>query len=171
LLITKEQLIVIAANNNMLKGLATKLCNHRDISNDLFQEFLLFICEKPDDFLIKKHKEIQFISYCSNIIKGLNSHRIAANKKTNSRNPLVERTNDVLVDSFDISDESYNFDIDMKFEKVVKFVKQQPEIKGQILFKSVISTTRQAASELGMKERQLIYQNVKFKSEIKNKLK
>jgi hypothetical protein len=57
-----------------------------------------------------------------------------------------------------------------KFERVVKFVKEQPELKGQILFKSVVSTTRQAASELGMKERQLIYQNVKFKSEIKNKI-
>jgi DNA-directed RNA polymerase specialized sigma24 family protein len=155
----------------MLKGLAIKLCNHRDISNDLFQEFLLYLCEKPDEFLIKKHNEIQFLSYCSNVIKGLNSDRHRANKLINTRNPLVERINDVCVENFDISDEIYNFDIDMKFERVVKFVKEQPELKGQILFKSVVSTTRQAASELGMKERQLIYQNVKFKSEIKNNIK
>ena len=154
----------------MLKGLATKLCNHRDISNDLFQEFLLYLCEKPDEFLIRKHNEIQFLSYCSNVIKGLNSHRLAANKLINTKNTLVERCNDICIENFDMSDESYNFDIDMKFERVVKFVKEQPEIKGQILFKSVVSTTRQAASELGMNERKLIYQNVKFKSEIKNKI-
>lgn len=155
----------------MLKSLAYKLCNYRDIGNDLHQEFLLYLCEKPEDFLIKKHNEIQFLSYCSNVIKGLNSDRHRANKLVNTKNTLVERVNDVCIENFDKPDESYNFDIDMKVECVVKFVKEQPKIKQQILFKSVVSTTRQAASELGMKERQLIYQNVKFKSEIKNKIK
>lgn len=153
----------------MLKGLSTKLCNYRDIKNDLFQEFLLYLCEKPEDFLIDKVNRGQFISYCSNVLKGINSDRHRANKLVNTKNPLVERHNDYEI-NFDLIEESYNFEIDMKFEKVVKLVREQP-FKAEVLFKSVVTSTRQIASEMGIKERKLIYENCKFKNEIKNKLK
>ncbi len=169
MLINKDQLIVIAANSKMLNGLSTKLCNYRDIKNDLFQEFLLYLCEKPEDFLIDKVNRGQFISYCSNVLKGINSDRHRANKLVNTKNPLVERHNDYEI-NFDLIEESYNFEIDMKFEKVVKLVREQP-FKADILFKSVVSSTREIASEMGIKERKLIYENCKFKNEIKNKLK
>ena len=169
MLINKEQLIIIAANSKMLNGLSTKLCNYRDIKNDLFQEFLLYLCEKPEDFLIDKVNRGQFISYCSNVLKGINSDRHRANKLVNTKNPLVERHNDYEI-NFDLIEESYNFEIDMKFEKVVRLVREQP-FKADILFKSVVSSTREIASEMGIKERKLIYENCKFKNEIKNKLK
>ena len=169
LLINKEQLIVIAATSKMLNGLSTKLCNYRDIKNDLFQEFLLYLCEKPEDFLIDKVNKGQFISYCSNVIKGINSDRHRANKLINTKNPLVERHNDFEI-NFDLIEESYNFEIDMKFERTVKFVKEQPN-KAEILFKSVVTSTRQIASELGVNQRKLIYENNKFKNEIKNNIK
>lgn len=153
----------------MLNGLSTKLCNYRDIKNDLFQEFLLYLCEKPEDFLIDKVNKGQFISYCSNVLKGINSDRHRANKLVNTKNPLVERHNDYEI-NFDLIEESYNFEIDMKFEKVVKLVREQP-FKAEILFKSVVTSTRQIASDMGIKERKLIYQNCKFKNEIKNKIK
>jgi hypothetical protein len=153
----------------MLNGLSTKLCNYRDIKNDLFQEFLLYLCEKPEAFLIDKVNRGQFISYCSNVLKGINSDRHRANKLVNTKNPLVERHNDYEI-NFDLIEESYNFEIDMKFEKVVRLVREQP-FKADILFKSVVSSTRQIASEMGIKERKLIYENCKFKNEIKNKLK
>ena len=153
----------------MLNGLSTKLCNYRDIKNDLFQEFLLYLCEKPEDFLIDKVNRGQFISYCSNVLKGINSDRHRANKLVNTKNPLVERHNDYEI-NFDLIEECYNFEIDMKFEKVVKLVREQP-FKADILFKSVVSSTREIASEMGIKERKLIYENCKFKNEIKNKLK
>ena len=153
----------------MLNGLSTKLCNYRDIKNDLFQEFLLYLCEKPEAFLIDKVNKGQFISYCSNVIKGINSDRHRANKLVNTKNPLVERHNDFEI-NFDLIEECYNFEIDMKFEKVVKLVREQP-FKADILFKSVVSSTREIASEMGIKERKLIYENCKFKKEIKNKLK
>jgi hypothetical protein len=153
----------------MLNGLSTKLCNYRDIKNDLFQEFLLYLCEKPEDFLIDKVNKGQFISYCSNVLKGINSDRHRANKLVNTKNPLVERHNDYEI-NFDLIEECYNFEIDMKFEKVVKLVREQP-FKAEVLFKSVVSSTRQIASEMGIKERKLIYENCKFKNEIKNKLK
>lgn len=153
----------------MLNGLSTKLCNYRDIKNDLFQEFLLYLCEKPEAFLIDKVNRGQFISYCSNVLKGINSDRHRANKLVNTKNPLVERHNDYEI-NFDLIEECYNFEIDMKFEKVVKLVREQP-FKADILFKSVVSSTREIASEMGIKERKLIYENCKFKNEIKNKLK
>lgn len=153
----------------MLNGLSTKLCNYRDIKHDLFQEFLLYLCEKPEAFLIDKVNRGQFISYCSNVLKGINSDRHRANKLVNTKNPLVERHNDYEI-NFDLIEESYNFEIDMKFEKVVKLVREQP-FKAEILFKSVVTSTRQIASEMGIKERKLIYENCKFKNEIKNKLK
>jgi len=169
LLINKEQLIIIAATSRMLIGLTAKLCNHRDIQHDLFQEFLLYLCEKPEDFLINKVNNGQFIAYCSNVLKGMNSDRHRANKLINTKNPLVERHNDFEV-NFDMSEESYNFDIDMKFERTVKFAREQP-FKAEILFKSVVTSTREIASELGVNQRKLIYENNKFKKEIKNNVK
>lgn len=169
MLINKQQLIVIAATSRMLIGLTAKLCNHRDIQHDLFQEFLLYLCEKPEEFLIDKVNNGQFIAYCSNVLKGMNSDRHRANKLINTKNPLVERHNDFEV-NFDMSEESYNFEIDMKFDRVVKFTREQPN-KAEILFKSVVTSTREIASELGINQRKLIYENNKFKSEIKNKIK
>lgn len=99
----------------------------------------------------------------------MNSDRHRANKLINTKNPLVERHNDYEV-NFDLSEESYNFDIDMKFERTVKFAREQP-FKAEILFKSVVTSTREIASELGVNQRKLIYENNKFKNEIKNKLK
>jgi hypothetical protein len=58
----------------------------------------------------------------------------------------------------------------MKFERTVKLVREQP-FKADILFKSVVTSTREIASELGVNQRKLIYDNNKFKSEIKNKIK
>ena len=169
MLINKEQLIIIAANSRMLKGLVAKLCNYRDIQNDLFQEFLLYLCEKPEEFLIDKVNNGQFIAYCSNVVKGINSDRHRANKLINTKNPLVERHNDIEI-NFDFIEEKYNFEIDMKFERTVKFAREQP-FKAEVLFKSVVTSTRQIASDLGIKERKLIYENNKFKQEIKNKIK
>lgn len=113
--------------------------------------------------------EGKFISHCSNLIHRLNIDRYRAKKFINTSNPLVERS-DIFELDFDISDESYNFDIDVKFEKVKKLVREQP-LKGQILFKSVVTSTREIASELGLNHRQVIYNNNKFKSELKHKLK
>jgi hypothetical protein len=103
------------------------------------------------------------------VLKGINSDRHRANKLVNTKNPLVERHNDYEI-NFDLIEECYNFEIDMKFEKTVKFVKEQP-FKAEVLFKSVVTSTREIANEMGIKERKLIYENNKFKNEIKNKLK
>ena len=165
----KNQLITIAANSKLLINLTAKLCNYLYIKDDLFQEFLLLLLETEEQKLIDKMNEGKFISHCSNLIHRLNMNRYRDKKYVNSRNVLVER-NDTFELNFEIKDESYNFDIDMKFEKVVKLVREQP-LKGQILFQSVVTSTREIASELGMNHRQLIYQNVKFKAELKNKLK
>lgn len=167
--ITKNQLITIAANSKLLINLTAKLCDYRYIKDDLFQEFLLVLLEMPEEKITDQFDKGRFIYFCSNIIKIINTNRFRNKKYVNSKCPLLEREHLFDLD-FDIPDESYNFDIDVKFEQVKKLVREQP-LKGQILFKSVVSSTREIASELGMNHRQLIYQNVKFKSELKSKLK
>lgn len=168
MLINKNQLITIAANSKLLINLTAKLCGYRYIKDDLFQEFLLILLETEEQKLIDKMNEGKFISHCSNLINRLNIDRYRAKKFINTSNPLVER-NDTFELDFDIKDECYNFDIDVKFEKVVKLVREQP-LKGQILFQSVVSTTREIASELGIKEKNLIYANNKFKIELRKQI-
>jgi hypothetical protein len=185
----KNQLITIAANSKLLRNLAIKLCNYRDIHNDLFQEFLLYLCEKPDEFLLNKYNDAQFISYCSNCIKGLNSHRLRNNDLVNTKCPMVENCNRFHVlehdyyRDFDDKNERvtkmnlnadkyhneniYDFEIDEKIEQISKIDK----FKSEVLFKSVVTSTRQVAQELGLNQRKLIYQNDKFKKELKRKLK
>lgn len=165
----KERLLILASESKMLRNLAAKLCNHRDIQHDLFQEFLLYLCEKPEDFLLNKYESAQFISYCSNCVKGLNSHRLRNAKLVNSKCPLVERHNVNEIIDFDIEENIYNFDVEEKINEIVKFAKHN-KFKSEILFKSVVTSTRKIAQDLGVNQRKLIYENNKFKSELKQKL-
>lgn len=167
---TKERLLILASESKMLRGLAAKLCNHRDIQHDLFQEFLLYLCEKTDFFLLAKYDNAQFISYCSNCLKGLNSHRLRNSKLVNTKCPLVERHNVNEIIDFDIEENMYNFEIDEQFNRIVKLAKED-KFKAEVLFKSVVTSTREIAQDLGVNQRKLIYQNNKFKSELKQKLK
>ena len=165
----KERLLILASESKLLKGLAANLCNHRDIQHDLFQEFLLYLCEKPEDFLLNKYESAQFISYCSNCVKGLNSHRLRNAKLVNSKCPLVERHNAVEIVDFDIEENIYNFDVEEKINEIVNFAKED-KFKVEVLFKSVVTSTRQIAQDLGVNQRKLIYQNNLFKKELRTKL-
>ena len=165
----KERLLILASESKLLKGLAANLCNHRDIQHDLFQEFLLYLCEKQEDFLLNKYESAQFISYCSNCVKGLNSHRLRNAKLVNSKCPLVERHNAVEILDFDIEENIYNFDVEEKINEIVKFAKED-KFKVEVLFKSVVTSTRQIAQDLGVNQRKLIYQNNLFKKELRTKL-
>jgi len=166
----KNRLLILASESKMLRNLAAKLCNYRDIHNDLFQEFLLFLCEKDEEFIINKYNNAQFIAYCSNCIKGLNSHRIRAKTLVNTKCTLSERHNEFEIIDFDIIEDCYNFEIEEKVEQIKKFAKED-KFKSEILFKSVVTSTRQIAQEFGLNQRKLIYENNKFKSELKNKIK
>ena len=165
----KERLLILASESKLLKGLAANLCNHRDIQHDLFQEFLLYLCEKQEDFLLNKYESAQFISYCSNCVKGLNSHRLRNAKLVNSKCPLVERHNVNEIIDFDIEENIYNFDVEEKINEIVKFAKED-KFKVEVLFKSVVTSTRQIAQDLGVNQRKLIYQNNLFKKELRTKL-
>lgn len=166
---TKERLLILASESKMLKNLAAKLCNHRDIQHDLFQEFLLYLCEKDEDILIKKYDNAHFIGYCVLTLKSLNSHRLKANTLVNTKCPLVERHNTNEIIDFDIEENIYNFEVEEKIDKIVKFAKED-KFKVEVLFKSVVSSTRQIAQDLGVNQRKLIYQNNLFKRELRQKL-
>jgi hypothetical protein len=115
----KNQLITLAAKSKMLRNLAHKLCNYRYISDDLFQEFLIYLLERDEDFLIKKYLEVKFIFYCSCVIRGINGHRLAANKLTNTKNPLCEKQTHCELSGYEFEDNNYNFDIDHKYNEII----------------------------------------------------
>lgn len=162
----KNKLIELAYNSKLLKGLSYNLCKGRDIHNDLFQEFILKLLNKDEAFLIKKYNEIQFISYCSNTIKGLNSMRYRDSKSVNTKNPLVEKHNDFEIDIEQI-DDNYNNEVDLKYNKTLSLLKN---IEGSdLLIKSIESTTREVAETHNLNQRQLIYRNNKIKKKL-NKL-
>ncbi len=164
----KNKLIELAYNSKMLKGLSYNLCKGRDIHNDLFQEFIMKIINKDEAFLIKKYNEIQFISYCSNVIKGLNSMRYRDAKAVNTKNPLVEKYNEVEFEC-EVIDENYNYEVDLKYNKTLSLLKN---IEGSdLLIESINSTTRQVAEDYNLKQRQLIYKNNKIKNKLKGLLK
>jgi hypothetical protein len=163
---TKDRLLILASESKMLRNLAAKLCNYRDIQHDLFQEFILILCETDEKILIDKYNNAQFIGFCYLNLKSLNLNRLTANNLVNTKNPLAEKRNVYEIDNLELIDEDYNHEIDVKFEKVIKFVKKD-KFKSEILFKSVVKSTREIAQDLGLNQRKLIYENVKFKKQIK----
>lgn len=166
----KERLLILASNSKMLRNLTAKLCNYREIQHDMFQEFMLYLCEKDENFLLKKYEDAMFIGYCVLTIKTINSHRLKANTLINTKNVLAEKNNFVELKDMPIESEVYNHDIDIKFKKAVKFAKSD-KFKADVLFKSVVTSTRKIASDLGINQRKLIYENNKFKKELREKLK
>jgi len=116
----KHQLITLAAKSKMLQNLARKLCNYRYIGDDLFQEFLLYLLNKDEEFLVRKYLEVQFIFYCSNVIKGLNINRITSSKYLNTKNTLCEKIHNCELSGFEFTDNNYNFEIDEKYNEIIK---------------------------------------------------
>lgn len=170
----KKQLIELAANNRELKSYCKTLCKGRDIYNDLFQEFLLNLCESEEKFLISKFENISFIRFCRFTIYKANLDRHKANKFTNTKHPLSEKYIDNIYNLDYISDEGYNFEVDEKFNKTIEFLEKTPKIKKYqvaILFHSVCRTTKDIAESIKVPQRQLIYQNNKIKELIRQNVK
>ena len=170
----KKQLIELAANSKELKNYCKTLCKGRDIYNDLFQEFLLNLCQREDKFLIDKFEKIVFINFCRFTIYKMNSDRYRVNKLINTKHPLSERHSE-FESNFDlINDEAYNYEIDVKFNKTMEFLEQTPKVKKYqvaILFHSVNRTTKDIAESIKAPQRQVIYQNNKLKELIKQNVK
>lgn len=171
----KKQLLILAANSKELKEYCFKLCNKRDIYNDLFQEFLLVLCELDEQTLITKYNNIQFIGYCFGIIRQMNLNRQRGCKIKGKENVLVENYSDNLINFETIIDETeYNYDIDVKFEKTIKFLEDTKQVKKyqcSLLFNSLNMTTREIAEKIGANHRQVIYENDKLKKLIKQNIK
>lgn len=171
----KKQLLILAANSKELKEYCFKLCNKRDIYNDLFQEFLLVLCELDEQTLITKYNNIQFIGYCFGIIRQMNLNRQRGCKIKGKENVLVERFSENLFNFETLIDENeYNYEIDIKFEKTIKFLEDTPKVKKyqcSLLFNSLNMTTREIAEKIGANHRQVIYENDKLKKLIKQNIK
>jgi hypothetical protein len=165
----KNSLIILASDSKMLRNLSKKLCNYRDIHNDLFQEFLIYLLEKDETYLINKYNDIQFIHYCSNCIRGLNSNRIRDNRALNSKNPLIEKHNIFELEMIEQKDEPYNFDNDIKFSQTMNFIKKNKEC--DIVLKSMKISLKQIATDSGGTYKQITYKNQQAKQLIRKNIK
>jgi hypothetical protein len=161
----KKTLLTLAANSNLFRNLCNKLCNYRYIADDLFQEFLLYISEKPEEFLIKKYNEIQYISYCTNVIKGLNSHRLVANTLTNTKNRLAERHNYIEVNTCNLLDDD-STDFEIEFENKINKVKTT--LADDSEFFLIDKTNKEIAELKGLTVRQVVYKRKLIKEKVKN---
>jgi hypothetical protein len=164
----KNSLVSEISKSKLLKNLCIKLCNRRDIHNDLYQEFFLYILLKEESFLIEKYNTNQLIPYCSNVIKGLNSNRIRDNKAINSKNTLIERHNEnELINHELIDDASYNYEIDIRYNKTVEVIKEYKY--SEIIIKSSEKTLTSLSRETGINYRKLITERNKIKEIFKKK--
>lgn len=168
----KNELITLAANSNELKGFCKKLCEGNDIYLDMFQDFLVHLLECSEEMLAKKYNDMLFIGYCYYKLRELNMMRLRAAKFTNSKNTLATKMG--MIDFEDVSDEipdeTYNHNVDEKFEKTMEYLENDKSVKKYqvaILFASTQKSTREISEIIGTKERVVIYQNNKLKQKIK----
>lgn len=162
----KNEIIDLIARTKGLKNYAYSLCNGRDIHNDLFQTFLLELCETDEQLLLEKYHSIQIIGYSKMRLWALNKNRLRDSKYTNTKNELVERYNDKDVTINLIDNDSYNYEVDEKFDKTIDFLETNPKVKKYqvaILFHTINNSTREVAETIGAKQREVIYQNNKLK--------
>ncbi len=171
----KEQLVTLAAKSNELRGFCNKLCEGNDIHKDTFQEFLMYLWQLEDSFLIQKYNDIQFIGYCYYVLRRLNDHRHRDSKSVNSRNPLAEKRNESITEGLlNIADDSYDYEIDYRFDKAMDYLETDKSIKkyqAALLFSSVDMTTKSISEKIGTKQRVVIYQIDKLKQKIRANVK
>lgn len=138
---TKEAVLDIIANNNNYRNYCKALCNGRDIWKDLYQEFILLMCEKTEEQLVKMYNDNVVAAYCNITISNLNLTRHRYIKRKGNDNTLLELCNKSNELSFNIiDDEDYQHWIDEKCDEVLTYLENDKSIKMgdvAILFESL----------------------------------
>ena len=83
---TKELLIKKLNSDEELRGFCKKLCGRTDLHNDLYQEFMLVVCEETEDKLMETYVKGLINFYCVRVILNIN------NKKYRLRRDGVQNT-------------------------------------------------------------------------------
>lgn len=147
--VNHKAIIDTIINHKPYKRYCDKLCNYRDIANDLYQEFFLIMWSKQEDELIKIYKSGGLESYCLCVIWNSNRlrHRMSPNALNNISDFGTELTNRI------IEDEGYNHKIDQDFDRIMEFLEKDPYIKQDhvlVLLESINETVTSISKNSGV---------------------
>lgn len=126
----KKTIIDIIINHKPYQRYCNKLSIYTGLSDDLYQEFFLFMYEKPDAELVKIYNTGRLENYCLAVIYNKSRHINTKKKIKGVDNPLLQiRSFMVDINSVgNIEDNGYNHSVDDNYEKVMDYVKSDQSI-------------------------------------------
>jgi len=90
-LLNKQQIIELLSKEVGFKNLCNKLCQYNDIANDLYQEFMLVVCETSEEVLKEKVDKGLINFFCVRVIININNKRSRLTKD-GEQNTLLNLT-------------------------------------------------------------------------------
>jgi hypothetical protein len=170
---TKEQIIDLITKHEQYKRFCKKLCkgNNSNIYKDMYQEFMLAVCECDEDKLINLYNSKQLEFFCLGIIFRQNSYRKKPAIFNPSASPLYEMSKySVELGTVNIND-SYNINIDINATKVLDYVSKDKTIKVEdwlLLVESLDRSLIDISKESGIPYITLKVKRKRLKDKIRN---
>jgi hypothetical protein len=169
----KKQIIDLITKHEPYKRFCKKLCkgNNSNIYKDVYQEFMLAVCECDEDKLINLYNSKQLEFFCLGIIFRQNSYRKKPAIFNPSASPLYEMSNhSVELGTVNIND-SYNINIDINATKVLDYVSKDKTIKVEdwlLLVESLDRSLIDISKESGIPYITLKVKRKRLKDKIRN---
>jgi hypothetical protein len=170
---TKESIIDLITKHEQYKRFCKKLCkgNNSNIYKDMYQEFMLAVCECDEDKLISLYNSKQLEFFCLGIIFRQNSYRKKPAIFNPSASPLYEMSkHSVELGTVNIND-SYNINIDINATKVLDYVSKDKTIKVEdwlLLVESLDRSLIDISKESGIPYITLKVKRKRLKDKIRN---
>ncbi len=155
----KYKQIEILFRDTALTNNARKLCNNRDIYNDLLQETFIYLLEMPDE----KFDRINNLKAFAFTVMFGKSNSQARNYNLNGKdNVLFEMSSKFgQFDGANISHSEYNHKIDEDFDKVIKYIEKDNTIKETDVYVLFESTNDKTLKELS-KDLDMSYHTIRL---------
>lgn len=165
---SKNEIISAVFGDQALKGLCSKLCNSRDIKNDLWQEFILVICEKDEASLIEMQQKGYLYRWCSAVLKNMNYARIKTNTHANTRNQSLREISatHAEISNLEINDHGYDWD---KEDKMTMVELEMKRIKANQVF--VFGSIKDACEATGKTKDSVKWERSKIINELRKNFK
>jgi hypothetical protein len=167
----KQSIIETIINHKPYKRYCYKLCNGRDIHNDLYQEFFILVAKKTEDVLISIFNTGYIEQYCLSIIYNLNKQRNRFIKIKGEDNTLLEHCNTFFELGNNIENDDYNHHIDTNFSNVMNFLDKAKHINTSdiiLLYESLDGNIKEMSRNTKIPYRTLIDKRLRLIKKIKD---
>jgi len=171
--VNRQIILTNIANNKDYLHYCKKLCklNKSFIHEDLYQEFLLAICETDEDVLIKLSNDNQINLYCLGVIFRINGMRIRPAVFNPCKHPLYELNRNTEEINKHTNNDYYNINIDINATKVLDYVSKDKTIKVEdwlLLVESLDRKLIDISKESGIPYITLKVKSKRLKDKIRN---